>query len=88
MDLDDGNSNFLHSGERPGGITDNSSVIESNIESRNKLSIADETEEDNTGGRATQKDLIKDICLCRKTDNGIHPTKRKMVEGWYCKFCL
>ena len=46
MDLDDGDSNFLHSGERPGGITDNSSVIESNIESRNKLSIADETEED------------------------------------------
>jgi hypothetical protein len=71
-----------------GSITDNSSVIESNIESRNELSIADETEENNTGRQATQKDLTKDIHLCRRMDNGIHPTKRKTVKGWYCKFCL
>ena len=88
IDLDDSDSDFLHSGERLGGITDNSSVIESNIKSGNKLLIVDETKEDNTGGWATQKDLTKDIHLCRKMDNGIHPTKRKMVKGWYCKFCL
>ena len=38
--------------------------------------------------QAAQKDSTKDIHLCRMMDNGIHPTKRKMVKGWYCKFCL
>jgi hypothetical protein len=92
MDLDDSDSNFLYSGEMLGGITDNSSVIESNIKSGfsgNELSMVDETEEEeDTDGWATQKDSTKDICLCRKTDNNTHPIKKKTVEGWHCKFCL
>jgi hypothetical protein len=48
IDLDDSDSDFLHSGETLGSITNNSSVIESNIKSRNELSIVDETEEDDT----------------------------------------
>jgi hypothetical protein len=51
--LDDSDSDFLHSGEMLGGITDNSSIIESNIKFRNKLSIVDKTEEDDTSGQAT-----------------------------------
>jgi hypothetical protein len=54
--LDDSDSDFLHSGEMLGSITDNSSVIESNIKSGNKLLIVDEAEEDNTGRWAAQKD--------------------------------
>ena len=82
IDLDYSNSDFLHSGETLGGITDNSSVIESSIESGNELLIVDETEEEDTSRQATEKDLTKDIHLCRKMDNGIYPTKRKMVKGW------
>jgi hypothetical protein len=52
IDLDDSDSDFLHSGETLGSITDNSSVIESNIKSGNELSIADKTKEDDTSGRA------------------------------------
>jgi len=91
IDLDDSDSDFLNSGEELSpslcGVTDNSSVIESNNESRNEPQMGDETEEDTTG-RAAQKDSTKDIRLCGKTDTGIHPIKKTSVKGWYCKFCL
>lgn len=92
--MDDDDSDFPYSGEGLGGVTDNSSVIESNNESGSELLMADETEEEDTGGRAAQKqkekekDATKDIRLCGKTDTGVHPTKKKTVKGWYCRFCL
>jgi len=88
--LDDSDSDFLNSGDSEAlcGATDNSSVIESNNESGNEPQMGDETEEDDTTGRAAQKDPTKDIRLCGKTDTGIHPIKKTTVKGWYCKFCL
>jgi hypothetical protein len=92
MDLDDNDSNFLYSGEMLGGITDNSSIIKSNIKSgfsENELLMMDETEKkEDTSRQAAQKDLTKDIHLCRKIGNSIHPIKKKTVKGWHCKFCL
>jgi hypothetical protein len=88
--LDDSDSDFLNSGEAAEalyGVTDNSSIIESNDESGNEPRMGDETEED-TSERAAQKDVTKDIRLCGKTDTGIHPIKKTTVKGWYCKFCL
>jgi hypothetical protein len=90
---DDSDSDFLNSGEALCEVTDNSSIIESNNDSGTECvdepRTGDETEkEDATGGWAAQKDLTKDIRLCGKTDTGIHPTKKKTVKGWYCKFCL